>query len=79
MLHCGNWPITVATLRPLLPTLCDIAISPAHGGTRRHSVYVSMAVQVPTVPSARARGASMHSMSLVVVDIVALRLLKASL
>ena len=42
-------------------------------------MYVSMAVQVPTVPSARARGASMHSMSLVVVDIVALRLSKASL
>ena len=57
----------------------DIAISHAHRDTRRHSVYVSMAVQVPTVPSARARGASMHSMSLVVVDIVALRLSKASL
>ena len=79
MLHCGNWPITVATLRPLLATLWDIAISHAHRDTRRHSVYVSMAVQVPTVPSARARGASMHSMSLVVVDIVALRLSKASL
>ena len=27
-------------------------------------MYVSMAVQVPTVPSARARGASMHSMTI---------------
>ena len=79
MLHCGNWPITVATLRPLLATLWDIAISLAHSDTRRHPMYVSMAVQVPTVPSARARGASMHSMSLVVVDIVALRLSMASL
>ena len=59
-----NWPFTVATLRPLLATLWDIAISHAHRDTRRHSVYVSMAVQVPTVPSARARGASMHSMTI---------------
>ena len=78
-LHCGN----LSVRRPLTEA------SPAHTvrysyitctwSTHRHSVYVSMAVQVPTVPSARARGASMHSMSLVVVDIVALRLLKASL
>ena len=56
-----------------------IAISLAHRDTRRHPMYDSMAVQVPTVPSARARGASMHSMSLIVVDIVAQRLSKASL
>ena len=30
-------------------------------------MYVSMAVQVPTVPSARARGASMHSMTIAVI------------
>ena len=50
-----------------------------HSDTRRHPRYVSMAVQVPTVPSARARGASMHSMTIVVVYTVALRLSKASL
>ena len=69
----------MATLRLLLATLWDIAILHAHRDTRRHSVYVSMAVQVPTVPSARARGASMHSMTLVVVYTVASRLSEASL